>query len=225
VALDERPAGAPARPSRAGGLVQALPDRASLPARPDACLPGPTVALGPGGDDGRAVRIDLALGLLVAGPPGSGRSTALAVIAHGLVQAGLPVVRLVDRGADPLPGVRDLGPGDLVAATDLLADHTVLLVDDLDDLERTHPDLVLPPTTRLVAAVTSASATHAFRGAVPALLRRRRVLVLDAHDPASAELVGPRAAWCVDPLRRPAGRGVLVRGREAVVVQVYSPTP
>jgi len=100
----------------------------------------------------------------------------------------------------------------------------VLLVDDLDDLQRAHPGLdeLIPPTVSLVAGVTSSSAAQAFRGTVATLVRRRRVLVLDAHDHASAELVGPRAAWCVDPSRRPAGRGVLLTGRAAIVVQVYA---
>jgi S-DNA-T family DNA segregation ATPase FtsK/SpoIIIE len=48
------------------------------------------------------------------------------------------------------------------------------------------------------------------------------MLVLDVHDHASAELVGARAPWCVDPSRRPAGRGVLLTGRACVVVQVYA---
>ncbi|NUU16219.1 hypothetical protein HP550_03015 [Cellulomonas humilata] len=205
-------------------LVRSLPDRAELPVGTEA-LDGLTVPLGPGGDDGGTLRADLTHGLLVAGPPGSGRSTVLAVVSRSLVRAGVRVVRLVDPAGvapPPLPGVRDSGPGDVLSTCEREG-AAVLLVDDLDELERSHPGLLgAALTPSLVATVTSASAAQAFRGTVPALLRRRRVLVLDPHDPASAELVGPRAPWCVDPLRRPPGRGVLLTGRDAVVVQVYS---
>jgi S-DNA-T family DNA segregation ATPase FtsK/SpoIIIE len=103
-------------------------------------------------------------------------------------------------------------------------DAYVVESDDLDDLLRTHPGLdeLFPATLSLVASVTSSAAAQAFRGTVATLVRRRRVLVLDAHDHASAELVGQRAPWSVDPSRRPAGRGVLLSGRDTVVVQVYA---
>ncbi|KRD44615.1 hypothetical protein ASE38_11025 [Cellulomonas sp. Root930] len=211
-------------PARPAVLVRSLPGRADPPDGTSA-RPGLVVPLGPGGDRGDTVWVDLTDGLLVAGPPGSGRSTVLAVLARSLVRAGVQVVRLVDPSAGPppgLPGVRDVSPGDVLAACEPVG-TSVLLVDDLDELERGHPELCGPlPPARLVATVTSASAVQAFRGSIPTLLRRRRALVLDVHDPASAELVGPRAPWCVHPLDRPAGRGVLLRGRDATVVQVYS---
>ena len=64
------------RPSGAV-LVRPLPDRADLP---PGLAAGPgrlEVPLGLGGDDADIVRVDVTHGLLVAGPPGSGRSTAL----------------------------------------------------------------------------------------------------------------------------------------------------
>ncbi|WP_421734425.1 FtsK/SpoIIIE domain-containing protein [Cellulomonas sp.] len=221
------PGGTGVSRDRAVLLVRSLPDRAGLPTGADAAR-GLTVPMGPGGDDGGTVWADLTHGLLVAGPPGSGRSTVLAVVSRSLVRAGVRVVRLVDPAGvapPPLAGVRDCGPAD-VLSTCAREGASVLLVDDLDDLERSHPELLgAALTPSVVATVTSASAAQAFRGTIPALLRRRRVLVLDPHDPASAELVGPRAPWCVDPVRRPAGRGVLLTGRDAVVVQVYSGAP
>ncbi|MEZ0449808.1 FtsK/SpoIIIE domain-containing protein, partial [Cellulomonas sp. ICMP 17802] len=208
--------------------VRPLPDRADLPGDSRARTDPLAVPLGRGGDDAGILWVDLAHGLLVAGPPGSGRSTALEVVAVALVRAGCAPLRLVDpaAGAPGLPGVRDVTVDDLDAACRRATGPPVLLVDDLDDLERSHPSLGgllgSVPTGSVVAAVTSASAAQAFRGAVPVLLRRRRTLVLDVHDPASAELVGPRAAWSEDPRRRPPGRGVLLQGRDAAVVQVYS---
>ncbi|KQR16709.1 FtsK/SpoIIIE domain-containing protein [Cellulomonas sp. Leaf334] len=213
------------RPDRAVVLVRPLPEHVELP-RDVTAGPGHLeVPLGLGGDDAGVVRVDVAQGLLVAGPPGSGRSTVLSVVAHGLVRAGVRVLHLVDPLGGPrttLVGVRDVTPADLAVADG--CDAEVLLVDDLDDLLRDHPELddQLPSSLSLVAGVTSAAAVHAFRGTVAALVRRRRVLVLDVHDHASAELVGARAAWCVEPSRRPAGRGVLLTGRASLVVQVYA---
>ncbi|KQY24569.1 hypothetical protein ASD16_03315 [Cellulomonas sp. Root485] len=206
-------------------LVRPLPERADLPPGLGAGPGRLEVPLGLGGDDASVVRVDVSQGLLVAGPPGSGRSTALSVVARTLVRGGVRVLRVVDPAGLPVPalaGVQDVGPADVGVACG--ADGAVLLVDDLDDLQRAHPGLdeLIPPTVSLVAGVTSSSAAQAFRGTVATLVRRRRVLVLDAHDHASAELVGPRAAWCVDPSRRPAGRGVLLTGRAAIVVQVYA---
>lgn len=214
-----------AGPDPAVARVRPLPDRAELPRGVTAGPGRLEVPLGRGGDDAGTVRVDVTPGLLVAGPPGSGRTTALGVVARALARAGVRVLRLVDPAGVPggaLLGVQDVGPADLATASG--ADAAVLLVDDLDDLLRAHPGLddLLPPSLSLVAGVTSAAAVQAFRGAVAALVRRRRVLVLDVHDHASAELVGARAAWCVEPSRRPAGRGVLLTGRETVVVQVYA---
>jgi S-DNA-T family DNA segregation ATPase FtsK/SpoIIIE len=212
-------------------LVRALPDRTDLPESSSARRAVLEVPLGRGGDDAGVVWVDLTHGLLVAGPPGSGRSTALELVARTLVRSGRHPLRLVDpSGADaPAIGVRDVGPADLLDACRATSAPPVVLVDDLDDLERVHPSLgdlrASTGAASIVAAVTSTSAVHALRGVVPALLRRRRALVLDVHDPASAELVGSRAPWSVDPRRRPPGRGVLLRGRETLVVQVWSPTP
>lgn len=212
--------------ARRPALVRALPDRADLPS--DASSLDGRVPLGRGGDDAGIVRVDLAGGLLVAGPPGSGRTSTLAVLACSLVRIGADVLRLVDpfgSRSPGVPGVEDVVPADLVARCRAASAPPVLLVDDLDDLERAHPslgELLADVPATVVAAVTSAAAVQAFRGAIPALLRRRRTLVLDVHDPASAELVGPRAAFSVDPRRRPPGRGVLLDGRDAVVVQVYA---
>jgi len=230
------PATAPAatnptgRPGPVVVRVEALPRFARRPARLRADATG--VPIGVGGDDAAPVRVDVGPGLLVAGPPGSGRSTVLAAVAQGLTGDGGRVLRLVDRAAGPvacLPGVVDLDlrDGDVAGALDGPGAWTVL-VDDLDEVERAHPELVdtwgrwSGPHRRLVAATTSAAAAGAFRGLAPALLRLRRAVVLDVHDPASAEIVGGRAAWLADPADRPVGRGVVVLGRTATPVQVYA---
>ncbi|WP_273654132.1 FtsK/SpoIIIE domain-containing protein [Cellulomonas fimi] len=188
---------------------------------------GPDVAVGRGGDDAGEVVVDTSRSLLVAGPPGSGRSTVLAVLAAGLRDRGTPVVRLATAAGTPDPRLADLP----AVAPDDVPDDAVLLVDDLDELERASPAaadaverLVQASAGRRggrVVASTTAQAAGAFRGPHAALVRGRQVLVLDAHDPAGAELVGPAAPWLVDPRERPPGRAVLVVDRRAVPVQVY----
>ncbi len=137
-------------------LVRALPDHADRPRAPATTPSGPSapsapsvpstegargleVTLGVGGDGAEPVRADLAAGLLVVGPPGSGRSTALMTLADALVAAGARVERLVDPAlgaAWTVPGVRDVGPADVGRS---LSRAHVLLVDDLDEVERDHP--------------------------------------------------------------------------------------
>ena len=46
----------------------------------------------------------------------------------------------------------------------------------------------------------------------------------DVYERSSAELVGPGAGWLADP-SSPAGRGVVVRGRETTPVQTYRWVP
>lgn len=203
-------------PPRPGAVVAPADDAAprvlTLPTRVSAPLPAPRpplVALGLGGDDAGPVAVDLTLPLLVVGPRGSGRSTALDVLAAGAAAAGLRVVR---------PGT----------AADLDAEGALLVVDDLDELEHRNPALAealagrlaardLP---RLVAATTTAHATGAFRGAVPTLCRAARLLVLDVTEPGAAELLGPDGAWLAEARRQPPGRGALRLGRDVVPLQV-----
>ncbi|AEE46657.1 FtsK/SpoIIIE domain-containing protein [Cellulomonas fimi] len=236
VAGPPEPSAPPASAARADVLrVEALPSVVDL-AAPRGAGGGAGaprvqagVPLGVGGDEAREVVVGLDRGLLVAGPPGSGRSNALAVLASGLRAAGRPVVRLTVDGLASLPsppGVIDVPP-EALAGLD-----AVVLVDDLDEVERLSPDasdalhdLIRRPSAGacVVAATTSGAAVASFRGPHVALLRHRRLLVLDVHEPASAELVGGAAPWLVDGTTRPTGRGVLVTGRSAVPLQVYRP--
>ncbi|WP_028044863.1 FtsK/SpoIIIE domain-containing protein [Cellulomonas sp. URHE0023] len=198
-----------------------LPDAGPRTVRPRTVRPDAWhVLLGPGSDDAEPIGVDVSQGLLIAGPPGSGRSSALAVVARGLVRAGRTVRLLRTGPSSPvLAGIPTTTPGEVSG----LDDTVTLLVDDLDELEREHPDLGDTLVRRVVATSTAHAAAGAYRGALPELLRRRRVLVLDLHDAASAELVGIRSRWLADPGRRTAGRGALVVGRAVTPVQVYDP--
>jgi len=186
---------------------------------------GPTatveeVVLGPGGDDGAPVVVGLGAGLLVVGPAGSGRSTALAAVA-----ARLPVDRTVT-----VPP--DVDPARLV---DLLAPGRhgrVLVLDDLDLLLRARPGLediltgpagapLDPGVPRLVAAARTDRAAAAYRGPLADLRSSAPVLVLSPLAPGSVDVAGCELWPVVDPAWPDhPGRGALVDRGRAVPVQV-----
>ena len=142
------------------------------------------------------------------------------------------VLRLVD------PSARDVPPASPASRTSRSSTWSracraasappVLLVDDLDELERGHPSLgellaAAPRRRRVVATVTSAAAVAGLPRRPARAAAARRTLVLDVHDPASAELVGPHAAFCVDPRRPAAGpRRAADAAGTPCVVQVYA---
>jgi len=230
--------------SRRPPHVSPLPSRVERPdhlPRSDRWLP-----VGAGGDDASEVCVDLDDGLLVCGSAGSGRTTALRSLAHAAAAAGHRVLvargpgpwstdRLGSSPSDRLPdppgaivGQQTWSPGSPASG----GVAPVVVVDDLDDLERRDPDLaerLLDAATTgratLLASAGATAATTAFRGPIPWLLRRRSMLVLDPGDPAGGQLIGPEAPWLTDPGRTP-GRGVLLVGRRCLPVQVYdAPAP
>src|SRR6185312_181228 len=93
-----------ARP--ASGAALRIPE---LPPDPVLPLPPPVgtgsdpmvIAVGPGGDEGNPLVVDLLRsgGLLVAGPPGSGRTSLLDAFDAHLSAAGVPVLRISPRTA------------------------------------------------------------------------------------------------------------------------------
>ncbi len=233
-----------AGPLAGGGAVQAAPVRVvPLPTHAPPPAPAPaadgsvavplTVPLGVGGDDGGPVHADADRPLVVAGPPGSGRTTALRTVARAWAGAGHRVLRLAPAGApvDAGPDVpwTTVGPGTPLARPEGDA-ATVLVVDDVDELERTSPaaadavdDLLRAPGPRVVAlATTSAHAAGTYRGPVATALRSRLVVVLDPHDADATALLGPGAALHGDPAHRVPGRGVLRRDRRLRRVQVHA---
>jgi S-DNA-T family DNA segregation ATPase FtsK/SpoIIIE len=235
------PRDASARPALSGDAparVLPLPARVHRPepagGRQGLAPAHPHVAIGVGGDTAAEVALDLEVPRLVVGPPGSGRTTALDAIAAGASRAGVVVVRLAPAlaglaPADDAPehdayGVRT-SSADGAAAVLAARPDALLLVDDLDELERTDDSvaaLVASRRRRLTVATTAQVAViGGHRGSIASLLRARRLLVLAPHDGASAELIGPRAAWLADPRGCPPGRGALVDGRTVVPLQVY----
>jgi S-DNA-T family DNA segregation ATPase FtsK/SpoIIIE len=201
--------------------------------------------IGPGGDDGEPVGVDLRRtgGLLVVGPPGSGRSAALAAFARHCVQAGAAVV---DLGSGPGAGLRSPTPlspgapadrcpgavhrlehGDAEGLRAWLAGDggqrpLVVLADDLTSLPDPVADALAGPTASgggplLLAAGTAVDLAGCFRGAAVALRRSRTALLL---RPAAgdAELLGLRSPRT--PLPPRPGAGWLLTPTGATRVQV-----
>jgi S-DNA-T family DNA segregation ATPase FtsK/SpoIIIE len=217
----------PAVPGRIE-VVELAPDP---PAPVGGALPAGVVVLGPGGDDGDPVLLDLVRsgGLLVAGPPGSGRSCTLRALAARLVAAGTPVALVTGpRGpaGSPVPaGALVVDPGGVRVLQDWVAAVTgelaVVLADDLGQLPDPMLDALaglaaLGGPTVLVAAAAPADLTG-FRGPAPALRRTRTALLL-RPDRGDAELLSLRLPRAALPSR--PGSGWLVTAGAPTRVQV-----
>ncbi|MCL3862748.1 FtsK/SpoIIIE domain-containing protein [Actinotalea sp. K2] len=175
------------------------------------------VPVGLGGDRAEPVLLPVHPGVLVVGPHGSGRTTALEVIGDGLRCAGWTVHTgavgagpLVLEGLVPVPG------------------RLALLVDDLDLRSRTDPSLdetlagiVARGVVVVVATATTARACTAYRGALAALRTQASLLVLAPAERGSQDVAGIDLGAVADPVHpgRP-GRGAVVHRGRAVPVQV-----
>ncbi|HEX5534919.1 MAG TPA: FtsK/SpoIIIE domain-containing protein [Actinomycetales bacterium] len=204
------------------------------------------VPVGLGGDDVSIVGFDLAADgrkLVIAGHPGSGRSTALLTIARGLLSQGFDVAAVA-----PSPSVlsgllseRDgevlghFGIGDDGKLTALLAGGresgrpVAVVVDDADQLDGGSYEPVLLglldrlPTSRDVLVLA---------GSTPELVGRYHGVTVSARRGASGLLLGPGGNLDGDVfgvrlprrIQRHPGRGLLVRRGALTAVQVALPT-
>ena len=191
--------------------------------------------IGPGGDDGSALVVDLLRtgGLLVSGPPGSGRSTALRAFAEHLASLGAAVLHIgrppgqrFDGAADEADGTRWLDPADEAGVSDWLAGRAgrpgVVIADDLG-APAEFPALARLPApgagsrvVLLAAAGPGSLSTH-YQGPVAALRRGRSGLLL-CPGPGDADLLGVRLPRTPLPVR--PGSGWLVSGAAIERVQV-----
>jgi S-DNA-T family DNA segregation ATPase FtsK/SpoIIIE len=202
--------------------------------RPESGDDGPALLpVGPGGDEGQPLVVDLLRtgGLLVAGPPGSGRSTALDAFAEHLRAGGTAVLRI---GRPPGPaGVPNaehdavwLDPTDPAGISAWLADLAgrpgVVIADDigapaecpaLNEL----PALGIRTAVALLAAATPGQLSGHYQGPVAALRRARTGLLL-CPGPGDADLLGVRLPRTPVPIR--PGSGWLVTGAAVDRVQV-----
>jgi DNA segregation ATPase FtsK/SpoIIIE, S-DNA-T family len=235
------PAGAGPRPRR----VEVLPTAARL-----ADLPPPAggtapscVPLGVGGDELEPVVVDLAAapsGFLVAGPPRSGRSTALLTVAAGLRRSGLPVVAVAPRPSPlrDLPGLagcvssRGDRPGleRLLTGADGALRPGALLVDDAELLVDGGLSPVLERAVReardagllVVVAGTTDELVTGYRGFVVDVRRSRAGVLLSPQSAGDGDLLGVRLSRAVGGEVLP-GRGLLVSRGRAEPVQVALP--
>ncbi len=172
--------------------------------------------------------------LLVAGAPGSGRSSALDVLARSAADVGRPVVLVRGRPRPPRsrpdgswPALR---PDDVDVLVALRRDHPDLLV-LVDDADRLDGAAILPVLIEVadladrdggavvVATTTSALRTR-FRGLDVDAARHRLALLLQP-DPGDGDVVGIRRLAVPAPAQ--PGRGVLVLAGAPTPIQVIDP--
>lgn len=194
--------------------------------------------VGPGGDEGAPLVLDLLRtgGLLVSGPPGSGRSTALDAFARHLRAAGAAVLRLgfpaghagaADAGdmagrldADDPAGVREW-----LAALD--GRPGIVVADDVGAPAEWTALGALPTggartAVGLLAAATPGQLSGHYQGPIAALRRSRAGLLL-CPGPGDADLLGVRLPRLPLPVR--PGSGWLVSGNVMERVQVARREP
>jgi S-DNA-T family DNA segregation ATPase FtsK/SpoIIIE len=187
--------------------------------------------VGPGGDEGMPLVVDLLRtgGLLVTGPAGSGRSSALEAFAQHLTARGAHVLRV---GHPPVGRSREepagdvLDPEDVVGAQRWLDDRStrpcVVLADDVGTPAETPVLGALPPLgsrsgVALVAAATAGQLAGHYQGPV-AHLRRSRSGLLLCPGAGDAEVLGLRLPRIPLPTR--PGSGWLATGSHLERVQV-----
>jgi S-DNA-T family DNA segregation ATPase FtsK/SpoIIIE len=202
----------------------------TTPTADDRSLPLP---IGPGGDDGSPLVVDLLRtgGLLVSGPPGSGRSTSLRTFAQHLTSLGAAVLcigRPPGRSAEDAAADRDgavwLDPADEAGLTDWLAGRAerpgVVIADDVGGPADVPVLSRLPApgagVVLLAAAGPGSFAMH-YQGPVAAL-RRGRSGVLLCPGPGDADVLGVRLPRTPLPVR--PGSGWLISGATVERVQV-----
>ncbi|NHN56463.1 FHA domain-containing protein [Calidifontibacter sp. DB0510] len=206
-----------------------LPDHVALS---ELTAPADMLLLGIAGEDPAPMGFDATEpSAVIAGPPGSGRTSVLLTLAHG---AGERPVAWVAPGASAgIPdGVMLLPPDDEAAVERWCQEHPngLVLVDDLDQLfgcPAEDPLLDHLAASRMtggavIAAGTSAELATAFRGLAADLKRRRTGVILSPgrHD---GEIFGIQ----LPPQERGGpGRGLLVlRGRVHPLQAALPPAP
>jgi S-DNA-T family DNA segregation ATPase FtsK/SpoIIIE len=246
IALPRRPMPAPAGGARAPEPLRIV----ELPADPRLVLPGTRrdaapdidrgllLPIGPGGDEGRPLTVDLLRtgGLLVTGPPGSGRSSALTAFAQHVRALGAAVLRIgrPARGGNPaeeVPGAVWLDAADEGGATEWLGGlggrPGVVIADDLA-APADAPALARIQVAGAHGGVALIAAAHAgqlsahYQGPVAALRRGRTGLLL-CPGPGDADLLGIRLPRT--PLAHRPGSGWLVTGSAVQRVQVARRDP
>jgi S-DNA-T family DNA segregation ATPase FtsK/SpoIIIE len=221
---------AAARPFR----IETLPSAVSFKEAYARTAPGdrrPMVGMvGLGGDNVAPVWVDfsgVAASYVIAGPPGSGRSTALASLAVSLLRGGTGVVALAPRES-PLRGlegrrgaavITSLTPTeqDLMAALEAVGrgGPAVVLVDDADLLAMTPADNLLRDIASsgrdrslgLVCAGPAEALVSPLSSWIGQVRRSRKGLLLSPQSIGEGDILGLRLPHNVIRVNRVPGRG------------------
>ncbi|MBV9857715.1 MAG: hypothetical protein JOY82_24855, partial [Streptosporangiaceae bacterium] len=226
--------------------VDALPVRTTvaetLALDPEFTPPSALWALvGAGGDELGPQGFDIGEegpGIVVAGPPRSGRSTALMTMTRSLLRAGTPILAITPRrsplrslaGEPGVLGVLDSAvDADQVNAAIAGQDRYVVVVDDAELLA---DSLVSPALEEIlvsgrdaehgmILAGTTGDLGRIYSGFVATALKSRCGLFVALEGPSDGELFGIRLPRGAGP--GPAGRGLLVRPGNPSPVQIALP--
>jgi DNA segregation ATPase FtsK/SpoIIIE, S-DNA-T family len=205
--------------------------------------PSPLWALvGAGGDELGPQGIDIGAdgpGVVIAGPPRSGRSTALLTMVNSLLRAGTKVLVIAPRRSplralDAAPGVLgvlgpDLTPDDVTTAVSGV-DRYVVAVDDAELLGDNLASFTLEEIIvsgrdaehGLILAGTTDDMSRIYSGFVRTALKSRCGLFVALSSPADGDLFGIRLPRGAGP--GPLGRGLLVRPGQTAPVQIALPS-
>lgn len=183
--------------------------------------PGAPAVWAVGGDAAAPVPVPEG-SVLVVGPPGSGRSTALRVLARAVAGGG------AESGEDPDGGPDGTGADD--EAADGGPDGPGPLV--VDDLDRAGPEALaevereLARGRRVLASATTERAAAAYRGVLAELRSRGALVVLWPMLGPAAQVAGVSLRAVSDPRAPTApGRGALVHRGAARPIQVADDAP
>jgi DNA segregation ATPase FtsK/SpoIIIE, S-DNA-T family len=231
------------RPLRVDALPARVTVAEALALDPELVPPSPLWALiGAGGDALGPVGVDLlqtSPGFVIAGPPRSGRSTVLEVMARSLIEREVPVALVTPRRSPlrslaALPGVLGVVGVDAedVEQLDKLLDgleRHVVLVDDAELLLDTPMADSLEALVRsardadqaVVAAGTTDDLGAQYRGFTVDLRRSRSGLLISSQSGGDGDLLGVRLPRNMGA--GPPGRGLLVRNGTITPVQAALP--
>lgn len=192
------------------------------------------IVLGIGGDHAEPVYLPLT-SLLLAGPPGSGRTNALTLIIQQCARAGREVVLIAsDAAATPRAGAaRIVPPEGATGALEGVGDGAVVLVDDLDLALSWDPHAPWVEALRrrvhegqpTIATATVSAAASSYSGVLAQLRRRRTGIVLHPGDRLANDVFGVDVAREADTDSTSAGRGVVVDAGVVTALQMARSDP
>ncbi|WP_240506709.1 FtsK/SpoIIIE domain-containing protein [Thermoactinospora rubra] len=199
-------------------------------------LPADAVLFGVGGDTlgARFFRVEEhGPALVVAGPPKSGRSTALVTMGQWLARRGYSLVTISPRRG-PLRelGAAFTGDSSPQEVKEACAGRFALLVDDLEllgndsELAEWLTDFVgeLRDTGNIVIAAGSAEDLDSmYRGPIVAMKKARNGILLRPTSTSQGDLLGVRLPRSLATGAGPVGRGLMVVGGTWELIQVASP--